>query len=100
MNTVKVLFGALAGIAAGATLGILFAPDKGSATRKKLSKGGSDYADGLNSKFNEFVDSMTKKFEGLMEETTTMAENGKAKAESAIAEVSSSVNSKAKELVR
>jgi len=38
MSTGKVLLGVLAGIAVGATLGILFAPDKGSTTRKKFPK--------------------------------------------------------------
>lgn len=35
MDTGKVLLGILAGLATGAVLGILFAPDKGSDTRKK-----------------------------------------------------------------
>jgi gas vesicle protein len=96
MNSVKVLFGAFAGLAAGAALGILFAPDKGSTTRKKISRQSSDYADGLSDKFNAFIDNMTQKFEGLKEEATTMAENGKAKTELAIAEAKTAVNSKVK----
>ena len=36
MKAGKVFLGVLAGVAAGAVLGILFAPDKGSKTRKKI----------------------------------------------------------------
>lgn len=36
MSSGKLFLGILAGIATGATLGILFAPEKGSTTRKKL----------------------------------------------------------------
>ncbi len=59
MNTGKVLLGVLAGIASGALFGILFAPDKGYKTRRRIIKKGKNYADGL-----------TEKFEDLMEETT------------------------------
>ena len=40
MGNGKILLGVLAGAAAGATLGILFAPKKGSVTRKKIIKKG------------------------------------------------------------
>lgn len=44
MNTIKTLLGFVIGVAAGAVVAILFAPDKGSATRKKLfGKGGEAF---------------------------------------------------------
>ena len=83
MGSGKVLLGVLAGVAAGATLGILFAPDKGSNTRKKISKKSDEYADGLEEKFNEFIDGITKKFEEMREEATRTVENGKPQAKEA-----------------
>ena len=63
MSTGKVLLGLLAGVAAGALLGILFAPDKGSVTRKKLTKKGDEFADEMKEKFDEFLENMSEKFE-------------------------------------
>jgi gas vesicle protein len=82
-NNGKVLLGVLAGVAVGATLGILFAPDKGSNTRKKISKKGEDYAEGLEDKFNEFIESVTSKFESLKQEAEVAAQNGQAAVEDA-----------------
>ena len=76
MKSGKVLLGLLAGVAIGATLGILFAPDKGSSTRKKISKKGDEYADELEKKFNDFIDSMTKKYETVKDEANNLAETG------------------------
>jgi len=47
MESGKVLLGVLGGVAAGALLGILFAPDRGSETRKKIKDKGKGYADNL-----------------------------------------------------
>jgi gas vesicle protein len=73
MSSGKLLLGVLAGVAAGALLGILFAPEKGAVTRKKIAKHSEDYADSLKDKFNEFVDNLFKKFETVTDE----AEDGK-----------------------
>ncbi len=64
----------LAGVAAGAVLGILFAPDKGSVTRKKISKKGEDYAAAVKEKFNEFLDDISEKFEEVKEEVSDLKE--------------------------
>lgn len=62
MTKGKALLGVLAGIAAGAALGVLFAPDKGDNTRKKIAKSGEDLADALNEqierKFNQVLDAI------------------------------------------
>lgn len=89
MSTGKVLLGVLAGVAVGATLGILFAPDKGSATRKKIAEKSDEYAGELGGKFNDFISKITKQFETMKEEGKQMAENGKLKVEQAVPETSS-----------
>ena len=53
MNTTgKILTAFAVGAAAGAILGILFAPDKGSETRQKISEQGKKFADSVKEKFN------------------------------------------------
>ncbi len=68
MSKGKLLLGVLAGFAAGALLGILMAPDKGSETRKKFTKKGTDFADDLEGKFDDFMSSVTEEFEKLKKE--------------------------------
>lgn len=59
MGTGKIITGILIGAAVGAALGILFAPDKGSATRKKISKKAGDFTDSIKEKFNGLVDTLS-----------------------------------------
>jgi gas vesicle protein len=91
MSTGKALLGLLAGVAVGATLGVLLAPDKGSSTRKKISKKGEDYVGELEGKFNDFVDTITKKYESIRKETSRMVENGKGRVDHTLSEVSNAV---------
>jgi gas vesicle protein len=81
MNSGKVVLGVLAGVAAGAILGILFAPAKGSDTRKKITKTGSDAADSVKDKFNEFLDTMSEKYESVKENIIEYAEEHRTKSE-------------------
>ncbi len=67
-TTEKVIVGVLAGAAAGAILGILFAPNKGSETRRKISKTSSDTVNDVKSKIAHLLDGMADKFESAKEE--------------------------------
>jgi gas vesicle protein len=59
-DSTKVLISFVGGALVGAALGILFAPDKGSNTRKKIAKSASDLkdeiADTASEKYQEFLD--------------------------------------------
>lgn len=68
MNSGKVVLGVLAGLAAGAILGILFAPDSGVNTRQKIVRKGEGYIDDLKEKFNDFVDHVAEKVEKVKED--------------------------------
>ena len=57
-NTSKILAALAIGVAAGAVIGILFAPDKGSETRKKISDQGKKLGEDLKNKFNEVKEKM------------------------------------------
>ena len=60
MSKVNVVIGAMAGLAVGALLGVLFAPKQGKETRKKISKKTKDSADSLKGKFNDIVDNAAR----------------------------------------
>ncbi|HOY41840.1 MAG TPA: YtxH domain-containing protein [Chitinophagales bacterium] len=81
MENGKVLLGVLAGVAVGATLGILFAPDSGTNTRKKIMKKGEDYAGNLKDQYNHLAESLSEEVDGFKNEINHLVSNGKAKFE-------------------
>lgn len=81
MSTGKVLLGLVAGVAAGAILGILFAPAKGSETRQKISKKGEKLAEDLKEKFDEFIENISNKYEEAKDDVSDLAGKGKTKME-------------------
>ena len=60
MKSGKVLLGAIAGVAAGAVLGLLFAPAKGSATIKRVARKVSDSAEDVQENLNEYIDATSE----------------------------------------
>ena len=74
MSSGKILLGVLAGVAAGALLGVLFAPDKGWNTRKRISKKADEYMDGLREKFDEFLDTISVKMDEVKDEVSDLTD--------------------------
>jgi gas vesicle protein len=89
MSTGKVVLGTLAGLAAGALAGILFAPEKGSATRKQIKYKKDKYIDELKSKIDELRDSISEKFRSTKNDAEILAEKGKEKYDDAKRDVKS-----------
>ncbi|WDF55695.1 YtxH domain-containing protein [Mucilaginibacter sp. KACC 22063] len=57
-NNTKVIVALLAGIAAGAALGILFAPEKGDETRDKLADSLKSLSDSIKETAGKEIDSL------------------------------------------
>ncbi len=66
MNSSKLVLGIIGGVAAGALLGVLFAPEKGSKTRKKIVDKSKDFADDMKEKFEDLYSDVTDKYENLL----------------------------------
>lgn len=78
MSTGKLLQSILVGAAAGALAAILFAPDKGSQTRKKIAQKSNELGEDLKSKFNDMTDSLKEKYESISKEATEILKKEKA----------------------
>lgn len=78
-DTGKMIGVLLIGAAIGSALGILFAPDKGSKTRKKIFSQGADITDDLKEKFDDLLQEAKKEFEAAKEKAVEFAMDGKGK---------------------
>jgi len=80
-NSGKLIGALVLGAAIGGILGILFAPDKGSETRKKISSKGHDLSDAMKTKVDELLEEFKKDAETIEDKANDFIANGKAAAE-------------------
>ena len=81
MKNSDVVVGVLGGLAVGAILGVLFAPDKGSNTRRKIAEKETDLKDNLKGNFNDFVASIEDQYSNFTSNAEDVIEEGKSKLE-------------------
>ena len=67
MTTSKVLLGVAFGVAAGAALGILLAPDSGANTRKMITDKSQTLANDVKGKWNHIVEGFNHRIEDVKE---------------------------------
>ena len=92
MSTGKVLIGLVAGVAAGAAIGILFAPEKGSTVCKQISQKGDDLMNNLKNKFEEFLFSIITGLEDSKNDAKDLLDKGKEKVQEVKNDLSNSAN--------
>jgi gas vesicle protein len=73
------LLGILGGIAAGALLGVLLAPDSGVNTRKKIATKTQGAVDDLKNRFNHLVNGLSEHAADVTERVESAASRAKSK---------------------
>lgn len=68
-NTGKLIGALLLGTVIGGALGILFAPAKGSVTRKRIAGKSDDLTEAMKEKFNDFLEEIKKEAETVKNKT-------------------------------
>ena len=63
MKSKNIAIGVLSGLVVGALLGVLFAPDKGTKTRKKIADKGNDLKDSFESNMSNLADTIQSKYD-------------------------------------
>ncbi|MDF3077479.1 MAG: hypothetical protein K0S09_1368 [Sphingobacteriaceae bacterium] len=87
----RVVVALLAGLAVGAVLGVLFAPESGEETRYRISDGAKGLANGAKDRFQAMKSRFRPELDRISEDGAEMAKDVKSKAKSAISTAKDSV---------
>jgi len=87
--------GLVVGGAVGAIAGLLFAPETGEETRKKVTEKSKEWADEFNNKFDDLKDSMTEVMEDVKKGSAEVMEDVKKGAVEVLDDVKKTVGKKA-----
>ena len=77
MKNSDVLLGVLGGVAIGAILGVLFAPAKGSETRKKIVDKSEDLTDTIKESIAKFSEKIAETVDGFKSEANDIIADAK-----------------------
>lgn len=92
MKKTRMILTAISATASGVLIGMLFAPNKGSATREKITQKSQEYSDYIVDKVDDFVDTVSRPLEDLGEDAEQLADKAKSKAKKVTAEANSKMS--------
>ena len=93
-SSVSAVLGFIAGAAAGAAIGVLFAPDKGTATRKKIKNQAQKASDDMKENLASKIDDLNQFVSGFVKETKAKMDDLEKKAKQEVQGVKEKVTKK------
>ena len=80
MNTNKLILGVVGGLLTGAVLGVLFAPESGKNTRKKIKDKSKELKDTMKNDFDNAIQKIEDKYQNITQQSNELVQDGKTKA--------------------
>jgi gas vesicle protein len=77
------MIGAAVGVAAGAVLGLLFAPAKGAMVRQRMARKVTDSAEDVQENLSGYIDATVEEYDSVKQSAVDFADKAKKKAVSA-----------------
>ena len=77
------MIGAAVGVAAGAVLGLLFAPAKGAMVRKRMARKVTDSAEDVQENVSGYIDATVEEYDSVKQGAVDFVDKAKKKASSA-----------------
>lgn len=84
MKANKVILGVIGGLATGAILGILFAPQSGKKTRRKIKDKSRELKDNMKEDFDKLIQKIDSKYQAISHDAHEFLHNGSSKTENEI----------------